>query len=212
MRTMRGREWLAVALAVMAFVVIGCENGVGSSSEGRAQGVVKDHPQQANPKVSGAGATSATFTGDLTANTFVSLSADGTTWVDLGSPNGITIKLQNTTDSTNVHGEQDARVGTYARVRLVLQNATATIKAGSTIGSLTLTSDTTVKVGGTDQRVEIDKAVSFQVSSETSFRTAIVFELNAEQWITEQSVQAGVVEDTAIQQATTVAARTESRS
>jgi hypothetical protein len=206
-------HWLVVALLVMVLIVIGCENSVGPGAEGQAQGVVRDRPQQTSAKVSGTGAAgSATaFTGDLTGNMFVSFSADGDTWVDLGSPNGITVKLQSTTDSTNVHGEQDVEAASYTRVRLVMQNAQATLKAGSTIGSLTLTSDTVVKVGGSDQQVVIERTVSFQVSSDTDVRTATVFELNAEQWMTEQAVQAGVAEDAAIQQATTVAVRSEAR-
>lgn len=206
----RRAGWL---MALLAGILLGpgCEKGVAPSQEGRAQGVVTDNPQKLSTRPLHARSASA-FSGDLTTDAFVSLSVDGTTWVDLGSPNGITIKLQTTADSTNVHGEQGATIGTYTRIRLIMRDSEATIKAGSTIDTLTLTSDAKVKVGGTDQEVVIEKSVAaFQVRSDTSVRTTILFELNAEQWITEQSIQAGVVEDAAVQQATTVGIRTDPR-
>src|SRR5688572_29426218 len=61
---------------------------------------------------------------------------DGSRWVSLGSPNGITVPLQiysAIATPVTVHGEQSAPAGSYDRVKLVLQGVTATIASGSSL-------------------------------------------------------------------------------
>lgn len=167
---------------------------------GRAQGVVHD-------------ARTTTFFGELSGDVQVSVSAGGTNWFDLGSLNGITIALQSDSDTTNVHGEQDAPVGTYSQARLVFDGVAAELNAGSMIGTTTLTSDRVIPLGGADGRVEIIKVVApFSVVSDPGTRRSILFLLNSRLWITEASLQQGVVEDAAIQSAVTAVTRVEARS
>jgi hypothetical protein len=195
--------------AVFAISLTACsDNSVSSGRAGRAQAVVKDDPSRTTPLIDSENTNllalqATTFSGSISSNTNAFISTNGSTWVTLGSPNGITFVLQSTRDSTNVHGEVDAPVGTYAYVRLVMRNARATIKAGSTIAGIALTSDVIFTLGGTDGEVTIEKQVpQFQVSSNTT--TTILFELNAEAWATQQNVQDKVVEDTEIQNSTAV--------
>ncbi len=162
---------------------------------GRARGLVHD-------------AKTAAFSGELSGDVQVSISSGGTSWFELGSLNGITIALQSDSDTSNVHGEQDAPVNTYSRVRLVLDGVGAELKAGSIIGNTTLASDVLVGLGGADRRVEIDKQVApFSVLGDDAVRSSILFLLNSRLWITEASLQQGVVEDAAIQGAVTAVTR-----
>ncbi len=188
---------LAVAV-VLAALVVACGDE-GPAAFGRAQGLVKD-PQTAN------------FSGTVSGNVQVSISVDGSSWIDLGSLNGITIQLQSPTgDSTNVHGEQTAPTGSYGRARLTFRGAQANLDAGSVVGSTTLQSDANITLGGSDEEVAIEKSVSFEVPSDTTLRRTIVFTLNSAAWITESSLQAGVVEDADLQSAIQVTTRTEPR-
>jgi hypothetical protein len=155
--------------------------------------------------------TSPTITGSLAGNVSASL-WDGNRWHDLGSPNGITIPLQITGRSTTVHGEASVASTSYDRVRLVLQGVTARIARGSTIGGTTLTADTTIALGGSDQRAELSLSVgSFSVEPTASVRRIIVFELRSQQWLTAQALQSGRIEDSALQGAVTATTQVESR-
>lgn len=165
---------------------------------GRARGVVHD------PKT-------AAFSGELSGDVQVSISSGGVNWFDLGSLNGITIALQSDSDTSDVHSEQDAPVNTYSHVRLILDGVDAELKAGSVIGATTLASDAVVGLGGSDRRVEIVKQVApFSVVSDEEIRRGILFLLNSRLWITEGSLQQGVVEDAPIQGAVTAVTRVDS--
>jgi hypothetical protein len=207
-RIAAGVAWLAAA---------GCTDSTGSGI-GRTEAVIRDNPNSTNPSIvapglfanrAAAGAPTA-FTGSIAGDAQISISADGTEWYDLGSPNGITIQLQNANDSTTVHGEVDAPAGTYTRVRVVIDGAEARLNAGSTFGGLVLQAQVAVALGGSDQEVVIDRTVpAFEVRAEAGAVTVIRLELNAEAWLTETSVQALMVQDTAIQTSLAVSVETE---
>jgi hypothetical protein len=143
-------------------------------------------------------------TGTLSGN-FVASIWDGSQWVSLGSPNGISVALQIQTQvatPTTVHGEQSAPAGAYDRVRLDLQGVTATILRGSSFGGTTLSSDATFWLGGSDHQVELSVTVSrFSVEDDPSMIRVILFELNSESWLTSSVAQSGQVEDAALQAA-----------
>lgn len=177
--------------------VSGCgDDGTSPEGEGFAQAIVSDNPNsttpQAYPALHIAGSSgSSQYTGTISGNFSVAVSADGTVWHNLGSPNGITVQAQSTTNTTNVHGEVTIPAGTYARVRLTMSNARATVDAGGQIGGITLDADieVTVAAGG---EVVIEKQVQpFTVSGDASVRTEILFDLNSELWLTEQNAQDG---------------------
>lgn len=135
---------------------------------------------------------------------------DGSRWVSLGSPNGITVPLQiyyASATPVTVHGEQSAPAGSYDRVRLVMQGVTATIERGSSFGGTTFSSDPTFRLGGSDHHVELPVTVSrFSLEESPSVKRVIVFELSSERWLTSSVAQSGQVEDAALQAA--ISART----
>jgi len=94
----------------------------------------------------------------------------------------------------------------------VFQGVTARVARGSTIGGTTLANDATLTLGGSDQRVEMSASVdTFSVQSTAGIRRVIVFELRSQQWLTAAAVQAGVVEDGALQSTIAATTRTEPR-
>ncbi|HXV85895.1 MAG TPA: DUF4382 domain-containing protein [Gemmatimonadales bacterium] len=211
-------RWLVAALALV--VAAGCTDGTGSEM-GRAEALIRDNPNATTAAVSSAqvlahvsgGAAAgapAAFSGSIAGDAQISISADGNQWYDLGSPNGITIQLQSTNDSTTAHGEVDAPAGQYNRIRVILDGAEARLNVGSTFGGLVLQTQLNVVLGGSDQRVVIDQTVpSFEVKGKVGAVTVIRLELNAEAWLTESSVQALMVQDTALQTALSVAVETQ---
>ncbi|HEX9582123.1 MAG TPA: DUF4382 domain-containing protein [Gemmatimonadales bacterium] len=199
-------------IAAVGVAAPACSDDTNAPGTGRMQAIVRDDPgttTAAPPEAAAHGAPSspAAFAGDINGNVQVAISVDGATWVDLGSLNGITIDLQSTGDSTNVHGEVSVPAGTYTRVRLTFQGAQARLQAGSSFGGITLNAQVNVTMGGTDQSLVVTKTVpAFVVEADAQMVTTAYLELNAEQWLTEDSVQAQVVEDAAVQ--TSMAART----
>lgn len=171
-----------------------------ASGLGRAEGLVQDLPP-AGPVA----------TGSLAGDVYVSLSADGTQWADLGSPNGITIPLQ-VTGTTTVHGEQDAPAGSYNRVRLVLQGVTARLTSGASVGGVVLANDVSVTLGGSDQRVELIVPVpAFTVDADPATQRTVLFELRSSLWLTPAVLQTRSVEDAALQGAVLASTRLDPR-
>ena len=156
------------------------------------------------------------FTGTLSGN-FTASIWDGSRWVSLGSPNGITVVMRVHVANTSavpatVHGEQSAPLGSYNRVRLVLQGVTASIAAGSGFGGITLSSDATFRLGGSDHYVELSHSVApFSLAHDPSVRRVIVFDLDSETWLTSSVAQSGQVEDAALQAAFSAFTSLESR-
>ena len=185
---------------IVLFSVACGDAATGPSSGTRVEAVVQDSP------ASGAAATG-TFTGNVHASVGTS-----DRWVDIGSPNGITIPLQSAGRITTVHGQASVASGSYTRVRLVFQGVTARLASGSNVGGTVLTSERTVILGGSDERVEISVPVSgFAIEASPAVRHVITFDLRSQQWLTAAAVQAGRVEDSAIQGAATASVRTENR-
>jgi len=189
------RPWVGLLLAVA------CSDSV-ATDRGRAEGIIADPPPAGSPAVNGT----------LAGNVFVSLSADGSEWVDLGSPNGITVALQSAGAGTTVHGEQDAPAGSYNRVRLVFDGVVARLLAGSTIGGASLANDTNLPLGGSDGRVEIIVPVpAFEVTSDPAVQRTVLFDLRSSLWITPAAVQAGSIGDAALQGAVLATTRVDPR-
>jgi hypothetical protein len=211
MRPLASRAKILALIPILsALSACGDDDPVSPGTVGRAQAIVRDDPDRAAALVAAATIGEAPFaapaySGSFTSNTNVAISADGQTWVDLGSPNGITIKLHSR-DSTTVHGEVDVPVGTYAHVRVTLRTAQARIAAGGSVGGITLATELSLTLGGSDAQVVVQKQVQpFQVSAGS--RTAIVFELNSEAWATAQNAQDRMVDDAEVQASAAVAIR-----
>ena len=186
---------------VLGIALASCSDSTASGELGRAEGLVQDSP----------GGTS-TISGSLAGNVHVSLSADGLTWVDLGSPNGITVPLQVAGSATTVHGEVDAPAGTYSRVRLTFEGVTARALSGSTVQGTTLTADANASLGGSDGRVEVVIPVpGFTVDADAQVQRTIVFDLRSALWLTLAALQAGTVLDAALQGAVLASTRVDPR-
>lgn len=190
-------------IGILAGILIsaGCSDDPTGSGMGLAEGLVADSPSG-----------TPTYTGSLAGNVNVSLSSDGVQWVDLGSPNGITIPLQVASGATTVHGEEEAPAGSYTQVRLIFQGVSARILAGSVVGGTTLTSEASLALGGSDQRIEMVVTVpAFTVEADDDVRRTIVFDLHSQLWLTAAALQAGSVQDAAVQSAVTVTTRVDQR-
>lgn len=144
----------------------------------------------------------ASMSGSMSADAKVQVSADGSAWVDLGSPQSVDMQLHTTGNATTVHSNASVNTGTYAHVRLVLENADATIDAGSTIGATVLGADVNLSIGGGGQ-VVIEKQIQ-PVTVSADSQTTVVFDLNSAAWVTEDNLTAQAVSEAEIQSATIV--------
>lgn len=201
-----------MVLSLCAGLAAGCGegddptgNGNGNGETGSVQAAMTDGGSS-NAVVSGdrqaALLSSATFSGSMTSTAHVEIYSETRGWVQLGSPNRVTMQMQSGSETT-VHASSQAEADTYTRVRLVLDDADATIEAGSVIGSVTLDGNVQIRVGGSDGRVTIEKSVSsFTVSANSS--TRLVFDLNSEAWVDSQSAESETASDAEVQSATTV--------
>lgn len=142
------------------------------------------------------------FSGSLSSDARVAISTDGESWVDLGSPSQVTVALQSSGQETTVHNRAAVAAGTYTRVRLTLSNARAELDAGAVLGGISFTSAVSIRVGGADQQVVIEKQVEpFTIHADTHAR--ITFDLNSEGWVDEQAAEEESVEDQEVQESTT---------
>ena len=154
-----------------------------------------------------------TVTGTLSGN-FAASIWDGSRWVSLGNANAITVGLHlySTFARTSVHGEQHAPPGSYDRVKLTLQGVTANLARGSGFGGITLSSDATFRLGGSDHSVELLVTVTrFLLGEDPSVIRVIALQLNSEQWLTRNVAESGQVEDEALQAAVSASTSLESR-
>jgi len=194
---------IARMLVVCGVLAAGCSDDDPVGATGRVEGLIADDPSKttAGPAAL-VGAAAAAYSGTITTNANLEISADGVTWVTLGSPNGITIKLQDDESST-IHGEVDAPAGTYRHVRVTLREGRTTILAGSVVGGITIGANVVVMLGGTDGNVVLQKEVSpFEVRSNATSK--IFLELNSEAWLTSANVQDQMVDDVEVSQALAV--------
>jgi hypothetical protein len=180
---------IAIVAALLSAVACG-ETPLGPSSGTSVEALVQDSP--ASPPAGG------TLAGNVSASFW-----NGDRWVDLGSPNGITIPLQVAGRTTSVHGQTSIPSSSYDRVRLVFQGVTARIPQGTRVGGTVVASDATLALGGSDGRVELIVSVSsFTVAPDRPVRR-VVFDLHSARWLTPGALQAGRVEDAAMQAAVT---------
>lgn len=214
MRTKRTVRAAAVS-AVLALALAACNGtsnnpvgiGGGAGSTGTVRGMVADNPNGVNPSVQSvrfdvSGASGAnSYTGTISGTASMAISADDSTWVDLGTPNSFTVAAQSNTNGADVTGAVSVQTGTYSHVRLILHSVTLHLNAGSLIGGVTLTNDVSVELGGgTD--VTVDVAVpSFTVNADATTETDVIVNLNSQTWVTDSTVQSQAVSAAAIEAA-----------
>ena len=167
-------------LAGTALVLAACSDGL-DPELGLVNGFVHD-----TPGVSGA------FTGTASGDFQLSIRLTEGPWVEVGSPNGITVDLQSTTPTT-IHGSTSVPAGSYDRVRLTLSRVTFSVDAGGTIESTTLGAEASALAAG-DLPLAIEISRSFTVSTDGGTAT-VSFDLNVEDWLTNQMLSDGVIAD-----------------
>lgn len=193
-----------IALSAAALLATGCggDDPAGVDDTGTASASVSDNPSTTSAFRSESWSPEAagTFSGTLNASAAVEISADGQTWIDVGSPSNISLAMQSTGSETSVASNAEIPVGTYTRVRLRLSGATANIDAGAVLGAITLSSAVAIRVGGSDQEVVIEKTVEpFVVSADV--HTQIMFDLNSEAWVTAANAEDETAEDEEVEDA-----------
>ena len=161
-----------------AMVLAACSDGL-DPELGLVNGFVHDSP-------TGSGAFTGTASGDFQ----LSIRLDGGPWVEVGSPNGITVALQSVASST-VHGSTSVPAGSYDRVRLTLSRVTFAVDAGGTIESTTLGADASALAAG-DLPLALEISRSFTVSTDGGTAT-VSFDLNVEDWLTNLMLTDGVI-------------------
>lgn len=202
-RSMSG-SWIAVAL-LSTFGLGACGDSTGPSDEGRVSAVLGDAPSASQVSYQASrwdapSTASAAFQGQMSGSAQVFIYSDAQGWVSLGSPASANLTLQSS-DRTTVQSEASVPVGSYTRVRLVLQNGSANIAAGARLGGLVLTSAVTITMGGPNGQVVIEKTVTpFTITA--SSRATVEFDLNSETWVNESTAQSRTASATEIQSAT----------
>lgn len=170
------------------------EAGTGSASAAITDNAHAIDPMSATGAAQGRILMHGDFSGTLSGSALVEVSADGETWVAIGSPASVLVTLQSHQEETTVRSRMSVPVGTYSRVRLTLSGAQAQIDAGGTVGGITLTSAVAITVGGSDGEVVIEKEVEpFTITTNTHARVA--FDLNSEGWVTEEAAAEETVGD-----------------
>jgi hypothetical protein len=197
----------ALSLTLLALPLSACsDDATGPDGDGDESGQMSAAMQD-SPSGSGSAVdvafTHASMSGSMSADAKVQVSADGSTWVDLGSPKSTNMQLHTTGNTTTVHSNATVSTGTYAHVRLVLENASATVDAGSELGSTVLDASVNLTLGGSSGQVVVEKQIQPVTVSAESHNT-VVFDLNSAAWITEENVGAQAVSEAEIRSATVV--------
>lgn len=150
---------------------------------------------------------SASYSGSMQADVQVQVSADGSTWTDVNEQATSSTRVDfHSSSETTVASEATVESGTYSHVRIVMENTSATVDAGSSfgasVGGLTLEADLTLDMGSSG-RVVIEKEVGdFQVSADSN--TTITTDVNSEAWVNQENVEAEAVTAAEIESATVV--------
>ena len=111
-------------------------------------------------------------------------------WLDLGSPNGISVQLQSAS-ATTVHGAQSVPDGTYRWVRLSFRDVQIKVAAGSAIGGTTFDEEQTVELAANEEVSVPIQVGPFEIDDASG--AVISFDLNSEEWLTLERVQAGEI-------------------
>ncbi len=180
---MKMKSILNFALAASVVAATACGDGVDPDVTGIVDVVVHDNT------------SGGAFTGTAAGNFHASIRTTGGTWVDVGTPNGITVALQSSAPTaTTVHGPTSVPAGTYDRVRLTLSGVTFTVLAGGTIEMTTLGADASaVAAGSADLQLE-ENVPDFTVSTAAG-QASISFDLNVEDWFSDAMLTAQVIAD-----------------
>ncbi len=181
---MKIRSVLNLALVASVLAATACgDDGVDPDVTGVVDVVVHDN------------AAAGAFAGTAAGNFHASIRSTGGTWVDVGTPNGITIALQSTAPTfTTVHGPTSVPAGTYDRVRLTLSGVTFTVLAGGTVEGTTLGADAAALAAGSSN-LQLEKTVPDFIVSTAMGQASVSFDLNVKDWLTNAMLLSQVIVD-----------------
>lgn len=133
--------------------------------------------------------------GTLTGTAEAYLSADGEAWEDITDEDALELRLQSE-DSAAVGGGQ-VPGGSYNRLRLVLRDAAATVRAGVDLGGLVLDADVVLELGA-DGELVVEKIVpSLELGSGGAVR--LIVDLNSSGWLTRDNAEQGAVSEAEVE-------------
>ena len=189
------------AVALLPFAFLACDEdstGPDATASGSVSAVVHDG---SGSSLRANQAFARAFSGSAEGSAQVQVYSEARGWVALDSPSQTTVTLQSENTST-IHSSSRVDADTDTRVRLILDGFDANIAAGATIGGTLLDSAVSIRIGGSDGRVEVEKEITpFTVSAESE--AMIVFDLNSEAWVDEESANSETTTDAEVESATT---------
>lgn len=186
------RKLAASALAmVLCAAAAGCGDptGVGQGTVSATMYDGSSAGQQASmqPSVQPASSSrsSSSYQGQASGSAQVYIYSEAEGWVSLGFPANVNVTLQSD-DETAVHAAATVPAETYTQVRLVLDGFQANVDAGAVLGGVTFSAAVSVRMGGSDGYVEIEKSVTpFTVTANGG--ASLRFDLNTEVWMDEET-------------------------
>lgn len=194
------------AALVAALVPLACEDDAIGTSQAGVTAVVEDE----NPDAQAAAfasllplQTAADYSGTLSGDTRVDVSADGETWVQLGDATQIELELQSAGDEVAVHSDVTVPLETFAFARLVLDGADVEIDPGSTIGGVTLESSATLTIGSGTQ-VTVEQQLEQELDLDVGSDATLTFDLNSETWVTQDNLDDMIVSEAELRSAVDV--------
>lgn len=211
MRKLRGVTLVGVGCALAA---VGCGENTAPSESGVLQAVVRDDPTTRIAAMPGNGAVfahhkesgSKYYHGTLTAEIQVLVSPDGVSWSALGGPGAASVALQDGEVETLVHQGGPVPSGTYRHARLVFEDASASLTAGSVFGGTELDSGAQFQVGD-GSRAVLDLELPAPLDLAAGQTVTVVFDLNSEIWVSMEAVAEGQVDAEALAGAVSVGVR-----
>ena len=181
---------LSLAGAACGEAIDPVTGGEGSGATGFAV-ILTDDPTNDAGTTSGDGQTPLALFGEIEGSVRVSLRNENNALVDLGADRDAFLELQQRADSLVLQDLTRPPTGTYTAIQLRFEGVSVLVGGGSEVGDTTLTQDALLCVGnGGVATVEI-ATLPFDVASDTDLD--IVVDLNAERWITESNLDAGLV-------------------
>ena len=132
--------------------------------------------------------TGAIETGDMQ----IQVSQDGTRFHTVVGGQALAVGLQDPEEAAVLRASGHVPAGVYRYVRLIINQAQATLASGSEIGGLDLPSDITLSLGGSGE-VILEKLLVQPLHVTAATTAQLLVDFNSERWVTEDNVLAGQV-------------------
>ncbi len=182
---------LALAAIVSPLVACGDDDDLtGVNVTANVRVVIDDNPSRETPPPASTTETppnAGPYNGTFAGTARVQLSEDGTRWIDVGGPTGVTLGVQSG-DSATFGGSVTIPAATYNRARLILRGSQLRLH-GNVLG--VVLTDALVNVEDTE--VTIERQISpITISAATNARLA--FDLNTQAWLTAANATSRVID------------------